>query len=212
MTIVNLNGNDLTFDQLYAVALGGAEAALSADARARMEASRAVVEREASVRWGDVSPVLARLEMRGDLRRGEFVADGGPIQYAEEETVDSLRRMREEPPDALAAVGGADPVLLAIEPAPARDDLLVLRSGVELLRLTPEGALTLAPEVPDVTLRAGLGALRDLRKKCRDPLGRPRRLTVATVNGRSVAASAIAPMLEALGFTRSAGAYAFRAL
>lgn len=45
MTRVNINGNDLTFDDLYAVALGGTEATLAPGARARMDASRAVVDR-----------------------------------------------------------------------------------------------------------------------------------------------------------------------
>src|SRR4030088_2048397 len=40
-----LTGNDLTFEQLYAVALGGAEVKLSPDAIERMKASRAVVDR-----------------------------------------------------------------------------------------------------------------------------------------------------------------------
>jgi histidine ammonia-lyase len=42
---VELNGNDLTFDQLYAVALRGATVALSAAAAERMNASRAVVDK-----------------------------------------------------------------------------------------------------------------------------------------------------------------------
>jgi histidine ammonia-lyase len=44
MTIA-LSGNDLTFDQLYAVALRGEKVALTADAIKRMKASRAVVDR-----------------------------------------------------------------------------------------------------------------------------------------------------------------------
>jgi histidine ammonia-lyase len=42
---VQLTGNDLTFEQLYAVALRGERVSLGADAIARMKASRAVVER-----------------------------------------------------------------------------------------------------------------------------------------------------------------------
>ncbi len=42
---VTLTGNDLTFEQLYDVALAGAEVALAPDARGRMEASRAVIDR-----------------------------------------------------------------------------------------------------------------------------------------------------------------------
>src|SRR5258708_33819321 len=44
MTIA-LSGNDLTFEQLYAVALRGEKVALAGDAADRMKASRAVVER-----------------------------------------------------------------------------------------------------------------------------------------------------------------------
>ena len=42
---VQLTGNDLTFEQLYAVALRGERVSLSADSIVRMKASRAVVER-----------------------------------------------------------------------------------------------------------------------------------------------------------------------
>ncbi|GAC1674575.1 MAG: histidine ammonia-lyase [Candidatus Acidiferrum sp.] len=44
MSVV-LNGNELTFAQLYAVAQGGEAASLAADAAGRMKSSRAVVER-----------------------------------------------------------------------------------------------------------------------------------------------------------------------
>jgi histidine ammonia-lyase len=43
--IVHLTGDDLSFERLYEVSLNGAEAALAAEARARMIASRAVIEK-----------------------------------------------------------------------------------------------------------------------------------------------------------------------
>ncbi len=43
--IVQLTGDDLSFEQLYEVSLNGAEASLAAEARARMIASRAVIEK-----------------------------------------------------------------------------------------------------------------------------------------------------------------------
>jgi len=43
--IVQLTGEDLSFEQLYEVSLSSAEAALAAEARARMIASRAVIEK-----------------------------------------------------------------------------------------------------------------------------------------------------------------------
>jgi len=44
-TTIELNGNDLTFDQLYAVALHGEKVSLSRVAAERMNASRGVVDR-----------------------------------------------------------------------------------------------------------------------------------------------------------------------
>lgn len=45
MNPVAINGNDLGFDQLYAVVFDSASVSLADDARGRMEASRAVIER-----------------------------------------------------------------------------------------------------------------------------------------------------------------------
>ena len=40
------------------------------------------------------------MELRGDVRRGEFVEGDGPIQYAEPEVVEELRRMQNEVKEA----------------------------------------------------------------------------------------------------------------
>jgi histidine ammonia-lyase len=45
MSTVHINGNDLTLEQLFEVVYHGAEAAPAPDARRRMEASRAVIEK-----------------------------------------------------------------------------------------------------------------------------------------------------------------------
>ena len=42
---IQLTGNDLTLDQLAEVAVAGAQVSLAPEARTRMEASRAVVEK-----------------------------------------------------------------------------------------------------------------------------------------------------------------------
>lgn len=175
--------------------------------------SRATLEREDSsaVRWADVAPVLARMEMRGDLRRGEFLEGRGPLQYAEEETVDSLRRA-ERPGDAelaLTVAGAADPVLDGIG---ARDGWAALSGGGLLFSLDGAGELTTGPAVADRALKAGLAALQELLRRSRDPLGRPRRLAVASVNGRPAAGAPLSPILEALGFSRDLGTLTWRAL
>lgn len=172
--------------------------------------SRAQLEFEdpAAVRWTDVASALARMEMRGDLRRGTFVEGYGPLQYAEEETVDALRALArpDDGESALAVAGGGDPVLAGLEPSPSRDSFVVLSAGEPVLRFGVGGAFTLAPGTPDRTLRAGLAALQDLLRRARDPLGRPRRLRLAAPG------SPLAPLLEQLGFVRDLGSYVWRAL
>ncbi len=172
--------------------------------------SRAQLEFEdpAAVRWTDVAPALARMEMRGDLRRGTFVEGYGPLQYAEEETVEALRALArpDDAEPAFAVAGGGDPVLAGLEPSPPRDSFVVLSAGEPVLRLEAGGAFQLARGTPDRTLRAGLAALQDLLRKARDPLGRPRRLRLAAPG------SPLAPLLEQLGFVRDLDSYVWRAL
>ncbi len=175
--------------------------------------SRATLEREdaAVVRWADVAPVFARMEMRGDLRRGEFLAGRGPVQYAEEETVETLRRVERPSGDepALAVAGAADPVLEGLD---AREGWVALAGGEALFSLDGAGALGTAATATDRALKAGFGALQDLLRRSRDPLGRPRRLAVSTVNGRPAAGAPLAPLLEALAFTRDLGTLVWRAV
>ncbi|MEO6326500.1 MAG: hypothetical protein ABIT01_19065, partial [Thermoanaerobaculia bacterium] len=187
--------------------------------------SRAVLQAEDSavVRWSDVSPVLSRMEMRGDLRRGEFVAGNGPMQYAEEETVDALRSLRDRDTDdepRLTVVSGADPILMGTlgEGMPdacplARDELVALRDGALLLRLDPDGTLVLGdPEPSDRMLQSAFSGFQELKRRGRDPLGRPRRLVVSRVGAATVTGTRIVPLLEALGFQRDSGNYVYRAL
>jgi ATP-dependent Lhr-like helicase len=174
-----------------------------------------LAEDPSCVRWTDVAPVLARLELRGDLRRGEFVEGSGPLQYAEEETVEALRAAREsagrqEP--ALAIASGSDPALFGLPGPAGRDTWTALADGRLLFRLGADGDLVTGADTTDRLLKHSISALQDVRRRGRDPLGRPRRLVVARVNGRAAASSALATMLEAAGFSRDAGSYAWRAL
>ncbi len=183
--------------------------------------SRAVVDAaENAVRWSDVAPAFARMELRGDLRRGEFVDGDGPLQYAEPEVVEELRRMREqryegEPGDGLAVLSGSDPVLLGLEVS--REGYCVLRHGAPVLVLSGSGELDLGESpASDRVLRAGFAELQALLRRARDPLGRPRRLVVETISSagssRPAAGSPLAPLFEGLGFTRDGTSYAWRAL
>ncbi|HMM35808.1 MAG TPA: hypothetical protein PKA62_13865, partial [Thermoanaerobaculia bacterium] len=93
----------------------------------------------------------------------------------------------------------------------------VLSRGVPVATLSDAGALGLGDEpAPDRVLRAALAELQELLRRGRDPLGRPRRLVVATVATgaapRPAAGSAVAPLLEAAAFTRDGTGYTWRAL
>ncbi|MBI3646055.1 MAG: aromatic amino acid lyase, partial [Acidobacteriales bacterium] len=104
MTTVNINGNNLSFEDLYAVALADAQAALAPDARARMDDSRAVIDRlvasETSVYgvntgFGDLAEVrISRDQIRQlqlNLVRSHACGVGAPLSESETRAVMLLR-------------------------------------------------------------------------------------------------------------------------
>jgi ATP-dependent Lhr-like helicase len=63
--------------------------------------------------WYELVPVLRRLELRGELRGGRFVAQVAGEQYATESAVEQLRQMRDQPPDnSWQLISAADPLNL----------------------------------------------------------------------------------------------------
>lgn len=117
---------------------------------------RKVLEREGALPpWRDLLRVYHRLEARGEVRGGRFVAGFSGEQFALPEAVTSLRKLRRaEPTGALVSVSGADPlnllgILTGTERVPAVaasrilycDGLpLALRDGSRLRVLNlPEG-------------------------------------------------------------------------
>ncbi len=181
---------------------------------------RETIERESAITWSSVAPVLARLEMAGDLRRGEFIEGLGPMQYAEPQTVDELRRRRDDAQtgnsldEGLTVASGCDPVLFALKENKDRDQWVVLTAGDVAFRISESGTLTRSREdLPFHTLKDGLSAVQDVLKRGRDPLARPRKLKIASIgSGRPAAGSPLSPVLESLGFTRDMEAYTWRAL
>lgn len=104
MSTVNINGNDLTFESLYAVALARADAALAPDARARMEASRSVIDRlvasgssvyGVNTGFGDLAEVrISRdqiLQLQLNLVRSHACGVGAPLSESETRAVMLLR-------------------------------------------------------------------------------------------------------------------------
>jgi ATP-dependent Lhr-like helicase len=73
---------------------------------------RRVIDREGSLPpWRDLLRCYRRLEARGEIRGGRFVAGFSGEQYALPEAVGALRATRKQPRDGvLVAVSGADPL------------------------------------------------------------------------------------------------------
>jgi ATP-dependent Lhr-like helicase len=105
---------------------------------------RRLLEREAaSVRWGELLPTLRRLELRGELRGGRFVANFGGEQFALPDVVATLRKLRRSPLlGELVAISASDPLnLVGIITPGARisaqpSTRILLRDGVPVAWLS----------------------------------------------------------------------------
>ena len=101
---VHLTGNDLSFEQLYEVSLHGAEVSLTSEARARMLASRAVIERIVAAEttaygvntgFGDLAEVRISPDqirtLQVNLVRSHACGVGAPLSDAETRALMLLR-------------------------------------------------------------------------------------------------------------------------
>jgi ATP-dependent Lhr-like helicase len=97
--------------------------------------------------------VLRRLEARGEIRGGRFVAGISGEQYALPEAVAALREIRRRPPDGtLVCVSGADPLNLVgfVVPGPKVPALsgnrVLYRDGVPMATLIADDVRWLVEE------------------------------------------------------------------
>jgi ATP-dependent helicase Lhr and Lhr-like helicase len=164
--------------------------------------------------WRDLAPLLARSELRGELRRGYFVEGLSGVQYATQEAADRLAELagdsagRNEPVlistiDPANLYGSGAPLDIALlEGGTARlvrsaANLLVLIAGRPVLIIEGHGKrLTGLASASESELRAALGLLSTLAGPSR------RVLRVETFNEQPVLASPVAPSLIELGFVR----------
>jgi ATP-dependent Lhr-like helicase len=103
-----------------------------------------VLEREPPwlPRWGELLRVYRKLEARGEIRGGRFVAGFSGEQFALPEAVGKLREVRRRgPTGALISISGADPLNLVgvLTPGPKLPALtgnrVLYRDGVPLALL-----------------------------------------------------------------------------
>ncbi len=72
-----------------------------------------LIRETAAPSWGQLVPLLRRLEARGEIRGGRFVAGVGGEQYATEEAIEKLRSARHKEPAAdFLVIAGSDPLNL----------------------------------------------------------------------------------------------------
>ncbi|UZR29163.1 DEAD/DEAH box helicase [Methylococcus mesophilus] len=115
---------------------------------------RSLLEREPAMpAWLELVRVYRRLEARGEIRGGRFVAGRYGEQFALPEAVESLRKLRSQPPDGLVvSVDGADPLNLAGTVLPGEriaansGKRLVLRDGVPVAVGTVQGVVHLTTD------------------------------------------------------------------
>jgi ATP-dependent Lhr-like helicase len=101
---------------------------------------RKLLDRESiSVPWRDLLRVYRRLEARGEIRGGRFVAGFSGEQFATSDAVQLLRSIRRAPAEgSLVSINAADPLNLigVITPggrvSPAASNRLLYRDGVPI--------------------------------------------------------------------------------
>jgi ATP-dependent Lhr-like helicase len=174
--------------------------------------SRDCLEREAGPwDWSALYPVLQRMELRGEVRRGYFVAGLSGAQFALPEAVEALR----------APAGGDVFVLSAADPANVFGGEAGGEGAPRFARV-PSTHVALEQGRPVVIFEDNgerLTALPDtgpevLRRAVEAYLSRPhapRRVIVSRWNGEPVLGSAGQPLLKALGFQATPSAMEWRA-
>jgi ATP-dependent Lhr-like helicase len=71
---------------------------------------RTILREKLPVSWGALTRVYRRLELRGEVRGGRFVAGFSGEQYALPEAVEMLRHLKRQPPRNPLSVASADPL------------------------------------------------------------------------------------------------------
>jgi ATP-dependent Lhr-like helicase len=165
------------------------------------------------VSWRAIYLELKRLEFRGDVQRGYFVAGLAGAQFALPEAVEMLRAPSPKTPEAPVVMATSDPAnvySLALEGV--ERDALTRPRGTGAYIVTIGGNVVLAAEGrgrrlsirPDTDAQTLTAALTRLIEHLTAPraIGRVQDLIVETINGEVAAASEMAPLLLEAGLRR----------
>jgi ATP-dependent helicase Lhr and Lhr-like helicase len=170
-----------------------------------------------SVAWRAIYHELRRMEMRGEVRRGYFVAGLGGAQFAVPEAVERLRAAREDPDAPLIVMAASDPanpyrVVASTDGGPdplhrprGSGALLVTRHGRVVLAVEGRGRrVRVAPDLSDQEVTAAAVALAGYitRRTSRSAIRRPS--TLDTIDGAPAGGSGWTDAFRAAGY-RSGG-------
>ncbi|MEX0611972.1 MAG: DEAD/DEAH box helicase [Pirellulales bacterium] len=153
--------------------------------------------------WRELLPVYRRLEMRGEIRGGRFVAGVAGEQFALSDAVEQLRKLRDEPEnDSWTVVSASDPlnlvgIVMAGPRVPAKRANRVLYLNGRPLASREAGEIRWLADVEDKQIR--VRALRMLTAP-----GALRREELSAVNGPLAAASLVGQQESSNGRNGSA--------
>jgi ATP-dependent Lhr-like helicase len=164
------------------------------------------------VGWREIYHELKRLEFRGEVQRGYFVAGLAGAQFALPEAVEMLRAPVPEGAADVVVLSSSDPAnvyALPLAPGMAADPLARPRGSGALL-VTVNGRIVLTAESRGARLRvrdgAGAGEVRDAarvlaeRLTARQGSARRRDVVVDTIDGQRAGGSPHAAALRDAGF------------
>ncbi len=172
---------------------------------------RECLEREdAGVEWSHLYPVLQRMEMRGEVRRGYFVLGLSGLQFALPEAVEQLRAGAQGFDDDVIVVNATDPLNvyggeLAVGPAVDSQALRFARLPSTHVVLWHGMPTLIAEDAGERFTAAGGVDLVVLRRALQAYLSRPsapRHMLVTQWNGRPVSGTEGSELLRDLGFYR----------
>jgi ATP-dependent Lhr-like helicase len=164
------------------------------------------------VSWRAIYHELKRLEFRGDVQRGYFVAGLAGAQFALPDAVEMLRAPTPptEEPVVMATSDPANVYSLALEGV-ERDAFtrprgtgayLVTIGGLVVMSAEGRGRrLNVRPGTDDPSIKTAVAALLE-HLGALHTISRRQDLVVETINGEAATASALAPLLMDLGLRR----------
>ena len=164
--------------------------------------TRSVLEREENVPFDFLYPLWQRMEWRGQVRRGIFVADMPGVQYALPEAVEQLRATQNLSDETPYVLNATDPANLfggeasAWKFARVFSTHVVLWRGQPVLIVQENGErISAAENVSDEILREALRAYFERANA-------PRHATVTEWNEEKILGTRGETLLNALGFFR----------